>query len=332
MLLCELIFRILAHKDDDRRTGKALFAGIAATSGIACLLRSNGIAVVGLTGLTVLVFALVQCCRRTSNWKASLYGGTTLLTVALLCLVITGPVYSALGVQKASNAEALGVPLNQMARVAALEGTMSDSDKAYMSALLPNESYATAYHPMCTDQLKWNPGFHDELLNNGFWNHWISMFVHNPVMYFEAWELQTCGFWMPNIPWTFDAWNIGGGVPCNISDIYLEQANSYGVYPRNLFGTGEARELFPPDGPSIPVAWVLWLVLFELLCFLLLRQRIWLLVLVPSLGLMLSILLATPIFYWPRYAAVLQLLVPAYIALLAFAMARARNVRQDDAS
>lgn len=326
-LLLELLLRISLQEAGDATRYKPLLVWIAIMSAATCLLRSNGIFVIGLTALALLAVAVVWGCRKRHAWRDMLGGGAVMLCTALVCLVITGPLYSALGVQKASNAEGFGVPLNQMARVMALEGAASESDKEYMNALVSGKSYLDNYHPTCTDRLKWDEGFRNELLEEGFWEHWLSMFAKNPITYFEAWELQTCGFWMPNIPGSFevDSWNIRSGVPCNVFGDFLASANGYGVNPRNLFGFSEARELFPVDGYSIPIAWIFWLLLFEVLCCGLLRHRILILALLPSLGLMASMLLATPIFYWPRYAAALQLMIPVYAALIVFLCAQLRS-------
>lgn len=76
--------------------------------------------------------------------------------------------------------ESLGIPLNQMARVVALDGDMSDSDRAYMDELLPIEEYRSKYRPCCTDLLKWDANFNGAALDEGFLSHWLSMLVRNP--------------------------------------------------------------------------------------------------------------------------------------------------------
>lgn len=95
-------------------------------------------------------------------------------------LLITGPIYNALGISPNEKVEGLGVPVNQMARVVAYDGDMSESDKEYMSSLLPLEQYQEVYAPTCTDPLKWNAQFNPEPLTDGFWSHWLSMLVKIP--------------------------------------------------------------------------------------------------------------------------------------------------------
>lgn len=85
------------------------------------------------------------------------------------CLVITGPVYSAMGVVPSEDVESVGIPLAQMARVAALDGDMSESDRSYMNELLPLDRYKEVYHPSIIDPLKWNDDFNSDHLKDGFW-------------------------------------------------------------------------------------------------------------------------------------------------------------------
>lgn len=145
-------------------------------------------------------------------------------------LLVTGPIYNTLGVSPNENVEGLGVPLNQMARVVACDGEMSESDKEYMSSLLPLEEYQNVYTPTCADSLKWNAQFNSEPLANDFWSHWLSMLVNNPLVYFEAWEMQTFGYWTINHPSAvFGKGNISGGVPRTADD--PREAPSLGIEP-----------------------------------------------------------------------------------------------------
>lgn len=50
-------------------------------------------------------------------------------------MTITGPVYKALNVTPSEKAESIGILLNQMARVAALDGDMTESDKEYLNSM-----------------------------------------------------------------------------------------------------------------------------------------------------------------------------------------------------
>lgn len=274
---------------------------------VMCLLRNNGIYI---AALLFVVFAIAWVVRRQS-W--TLRSAGSLLASVLATWVITVPIYTAVGVSPSERMESLGVPLAQMARVVAVDGDMTDSDREYMNSLLPLEEYKTVYHPCLIDSLKWNSDFHAKALKEGFFQHYVSMFVRNPGTYVEAWVLQTFGFWTVNVPevvW-FDR-NIPYGDPR-----YGDQVTEYGIQTGNLLGSDDAKGIFPLTGVFVPIGVIFWALIYLGLCASLLGRKRWLLVLAPSLALVCTLIVASPIWYWPRYAAALQFLLPLWIVLFA---------------
>lgn len=67
---------------------------------------------------------------------------------------MTGPTYNALGISPNEKVEGLGVPLNQMARVVAYDGDMSESDIKYMASPLPLEKIQGGLCPNVYGPLK----------------------------------------------------------------------------------------------------------------------------------------------------------------------------------
>ena len=287
---------------------------------VMVFLRNNGIFILAVAGMCfgfLSVYALLKNKRRFS--KCSLVALASIGTVFCLFAVVTGPIYSVMGVQPSEESEAVGVPLNQMARVAALDGEMTESDKCYLDSIIPIEEYRNRYHPCCTDLLKWSDGFNNESLKDGMWGHWASMLVLNPNAYLQAWELQTFGFWAVNTEdqagWS---WNVSGGAPRNISISGAAVLGDLGIHP-SIFAINEnALGFFPVDSWSLPVSWLFWLSSYLAVVLLLTRKRLWILGLVPSLVLVFTLFVASPICYWPRYAVLLQLALPYYLLILLF--------------
>ena len=182
-------------------------------------------------------------------------------------MAITSLVYKALNVAPSEKVESVGIPLNQIARVAALDGDMTENDKEYLNSMLPYESYKAIYTPTCTDNLKWNPSFNNEALENDFFNHWFSLFIQNPRAYFEPWELQTFGFWAVNQPLPRECKNISGGVPINISNTYAADLNVYQINAENKLGHDSLRGAFTQDNYSVPISIILWELFFLSICF-----------------------------------------------------------------
>lgn len=270
-------------------------------------LRSNGLAVAAL----VVCWILVCIVRRTA-----LTGYTFIacaLTILMACnCIITGPVYTSLGILPSENEEALGIPLNQMARVAATGAQMSDEDKQYLDSILPLDLYSDVYSPCCIDPIKWNDSFNSTPLHDNFLTHWVSMFIKNPITFFESWELQTFGFWTINQTSVLQLQsNIKAGDPQIEGS--AEWANSAGIYPHSLIDF-DVFDVEPSiDVHGIPIGIVFWCIVF--LCYLLMltNHNHVIIMFLPSFGTLLTLFLASPIWYWDRYGAVLHFLLPFYL-------------------
>lgn len=305
LLLCDLVL----YDQAGRQVGKGWYVAYAALLVTMTFVRNNGFYVTMLIVASLAVILLVSL-RRGGRERARALIPSLVATgvIAAVYLVVTGPVYQAMGVVPSEKVESLGIPLNQMARVVALDGDMSDSDCAYMDELLPLEEYRSKYRPCCTDLLKWDANFNGAALDEGFFSHWLSMLVRNPHAYFDAWVMQTFGFWTVNQTNALGySSNIASGMP--------KDTPTHGIYPSNKLGTPTARELFPANEWSLPAGILFWAVVYLSACLLASGAPRLLLGLVPSWGLVATLLIASPIWYWPRYAFALQCLVPFYLML-----------------
>ena len=318
---CCLVLMVImladAVMEKDSRSGalRLLVFGVLALG--VMLLRNNGLYI---CAALFVVLAIIEVLGRLG--RISLMGSGSRLAIPLgiaiaACLAITGPVYSAMGVVPSEDVESAGIPLAQMARVAALDGDMSESDRSYMNELLPLDRYKEVYHPSFIDPLKWNDDFNSDHLKDGFWAHWVSMFLRNPSMYFEAWELQTFGFWAPNVKGA-------DGLPEN----FLMGA------PYNLMADGEAsagvgfRNLLAPLGDGVDKAFglsawsisgavVFWLLVFSAVLLVSRGRPRFALPLLPFLLLYGTLFIASPIWYWPRYIVAAQFGLPVVLVVVA---------------
>lgn len=294
------------------------------------LLRNNGLYIcVALFVVLAIVVALdrlgcVAPMKSASRLAVSL--GFALVT----CLVITGPVYSAMGVVPSEDVESVGIPLAQMARVAALDGDMSESDRSYMNELLPLDRYKEVYLPSCIDPLKWNEDFNAERLKDEFWTHWASMLSRSPSIYFEAWELQTFGFWAPNVKGADGLpENFLMGVPYNL---VADAKASTGVTFRNLLAPlGDGVDVaIGLSAWSISGAVVFWLLMFSAVLLVSRGRSRFALPLLPFLLLYGTLFIASPIWYWPRYIVAAQFGLPAVLVVVARGMLSGERRSEND--
>lgn len=315
--LTPLLMDFVLSKGKVVKLSKAWIPCMVLLSLIVVFSRNNGIYIIAC--LTVVLAAYLLIAHKRSRTVAN--AGRVLASlcgVIVLFAVVTGPVYKTIGVVPSEKAESVGIMLNQIARVAALDGDMSENDRSYLASIVPYEQYKELYSPTCTDSLKWNASFNADALDDGFFSHWLSLFLQNPRVYFEAWELQTFGFWVVNEPHVYACMNTSGGVIRNTNDNYRSDLDDvYQINAESKLGHDSLRALFPEDSRSIPIGIVFWTLLFLATTLALQRHATWLVALIPSLALIATLIVASPIWYWPRYGAAVQLLIPFYVALAA---------------
>mgnify|MGYP000450048414 CR=1 FL=1 len=210
-----------------------------------------------------------------------------------------------------------------MARVAALDGDMTESDREYLNSIVPLDEYKTLYSPTCTDNLKWSASFNSAALEDDFFGHWFSLFIQNPRAYFEAWELQTFGFWAVNQPDVYAKLNISGGVPRNTVEAYAADWMFTKLTLKTSWGTILYVMCFRKTANQFQLSVIFWSVAFLSICLCLSGRARWVIALVPSLALLGTLIVASPIWYWPRYGAAVQFLIPFYVALVV--MGRRQN-------
>lgn len=292
---------------------RSWIALLLASSLVMVFFRNNGVYILlGVLALLV-IFLIAKSRLRYAKGSCRVVG--CMAAVLLAFGIVTGPFCSFGGVVPSEASESVGIPLNQMARVVALDGDMSESDREYMNSIYPLEEYKSTYTPCCTDNLKWAAGFNNSVLNEGLWGHWASMLVRNPNAYFQAWELQTYGFWAVN-PGNSDrlwSWNINGGVPRNANAAYVDQLVPYGIESNPAALDESWNEMLPMDSWSVPISWLFWTVLYLSICLLAAGKGRWVFALIPSIILVATLAIASPIYYWPRYGAALQFLIPMYV-------------------
>lgn len=295
---------------------------------IICFFRNNGVYIILTVEAVMILIALFQKSR-----KEKIRGLHRLiisnLIVILVVEIITGPIYTSYNLQGEA-VESFGIFLNQMARVVALNGEMSKSDREFMNELLPIEMYSENYHPCSIDLLKWNEKFDEEYLENHkgqFVKVWLSMFAKNPGCYFESWELMTIGYWGIN-RWELneDASNITKG---NL-DI-LNEVENCGIKTSNLLENKyiDFEKIFKTEDASISLAVINWLALFITVLFCIRKKYYWIIITAPTLGNIATLLIASPYAYWQRYGLVQYYLIPIYIVLGMEAIKRKKKYKNN---
>lgn len=226
---------------------------------------------------------------------------------------ITGPLYSAMGIQASEGVESVGVMLNQMARIVVYDGKMSQDDLEFMDHMLSIEKYKEAYRPCVVDLLKWDSEFDTDFVNTHmreFIMTYVSMAIKNPRLALEGWEMTTYGYWVPN-RWElfYDSANVPKG---NLKDL---AASGLNVETVNLLANGkfDVTSVIKNTGSIFYMAIINWFVLLAFICMVSMRRKKEVIALLPSVGLFLTLLIASPYYYWQRYGLAQYYLLPIYV-------------------
>lgn len=96
--------------------------------------------------------------------------------------------------------EVVGIPLQQICRVIAEDGGISQEQKDFMDHLMPLEEIRQRYNPRSVDAIKWSGLFDEEYLSGHkaeFLKIWFQMLRPNFSTYVKAYLEATYYFWRP---------------------------------------------------------------------------------------------------------------------------------------
>ncbi len=268
--------------------------------------RNNGIYIVVLV-----LAALILVYRK--YWKRLLSFSMILVTAVVL---IQGPGYEMLGIEKGSFAESVAIPLQQIGHTVAGNGKMTEEQEEFIDHLLPVETIKEVYDPYMVDAIKFNEGFDKSYLENNkmefLWT-WAKMFPENLKGYIEAYALQTLGYWYVDIT----NWKCTFG---------LEYTDKYEVnIVQNLTGIDSStliqnmivrNDMTPVIRYLFKVALPVWLGLLVCFIMILQRRKKYILSLLPLIGTWGTLMIATPVYCEFRYMFGLHLSLPVLGAFL----------------
>lgn len=323
LLLMLLLFDIAASGGKllaDRRT----LVKLAFLSLWICFFRNNGLYVMILVDLVLIIQYAVRKKHRGVTKPRNF---TAVLVASVLCVaVVTGPVYKAAGIGNGI-VETVGIPLQQMASVVVNKGNMSESDKAFLFSLMPEEDYSKVFTPCCVDNLKWDPKFEGGYLNTHkkeFFKTYFCLLLENPGIYAKEWVLQTYGFWTPNSFWS-GLYSQGLAPLSDGSSLGIVQKDLF----RNVFGFSMQAHL----GVGFQFLYsstLLWVLLFVAALLLAMRKKRFLAAMLPPFAVLLTLLISTPLAEWLRYVLIDVYALPLILLLPWIAGRTEKKVLEDN--
>lgn len=261
-------------------------------SGIGfCLLRSNGlIAFVGTTLLFLLVFKFRQ--------KKLL---VIMAAVIVTSFVLKHPVLKMLDVAQPDITESLSIPLQQVALDVIENDDFTEKEYDLINQVADVAKIPETYLPYISDPIK-------ELIRErgnqkvvsdrkfDYMGLYISRLLKHPSTYVKAWVEQTKGYW--NSGYSYWIWDMS------------QMGHEFGI--RGKVNSGLMNKLvnkylshflkFPLLKPLVSIGFFVWSILIVLCSAIIKKDEKLALVTIPSLMVILTLLVATPVFSEFRYA------------------------------
>ena len=284
------------------RRGRSAFGWMAyfAVGLLVCLLRSNGIFIFAGTALCLIFHKM----RRQKGMKRK-FPRRTFLCIAcvFVCYLLWhGPVLRAMHVQPPDTIEGLTMPAQHLLCAYFKGGSLTEAEREMIERVMPPEGAEEYYNPRLFDPMKnyiREGGDQQAIADNKgeYLKLWLRVGLRNPLQYLVAQIRQTAGFWTYSVP---------------------DYEYVYGEYytAENPLGIETQRKLFSYDSELAMHdylmgfldfynrAWSLglntWLMVF-CMAYAVYRGRN-MMVFAPFVTLLLTLLLATPVYNEFRYA------------------------------
>lgn len=288
-----LIFAWLSHICVPKEKENVFYIVYFVVSILVCLLRSNGIFVFLGTA-----FVLVLSSFRRFHVKQFL----CVMAVLLCYLVYQGPILKALQVEQPDTIEGLSLPAQHLMCTYVKGGNLTDEEIAMINQVAPVDQLEEHYNPYLFDIAKAyiREEGNQQAIEENKWEYfklWLRAGLKNPMLYLEAEVRQTAGYWAYATP----------------HEQYL-----YGEYfmVDNPFGITSERKFFTYDDSLAMGRFLMkfqeiynkvwsiglntWILLFALAYMAYAKKRA--MFCVPYIMLLVSLLLATPVYNEFRYA------------------------------
>ena len=153
------------------------------------LFRNNGIYVL------ILLIPFMSVLIKNYRKKIVISFGVVILAY----VIINGPIFKILNIQKGSIREALSIPLQQFARVTRdHKNTLKKNEKNSINNFLSSENLEKDYYEKISDRVKNN--FNDEYFKYNKWEFiklWITLGIKYPRTYVESFLCNSYGYWYP---------------------------------------------------------------------------------------------------------------------------------------
>lgn len=195
LTLIDLLYNFNEHKIEVKNIIKFSIYTL-----LVIFLRNNG-KFIAIGTILVLFFTYIKGLKKTSyilNIKKFYIINISVIIIAFFIESL----YPVLGIEKTEFIESIGIPIQQIARVVATDGNITESQMELIEKIIPKEIIKEKYRAMLADKIKWDDSFNQQYLEENkseYLKLWFELLIQNPAEYIRAYLLQTSGFWSFNV-------------------------------------------------------------------------------------------------------------------------------------
>lgn len=280
------------------------YAGLIISAFGVCLLRSNGYFAFAFTALCFFLL-----------WKLRKKRIVIIMIIVLAgSFILKQPVLKAIGVAQPDLIESLSIPAQQIARNVVDHNDLTDKQRELLSQVIDIERVPESYKPIISDPIKdlvREKENQDYIRSHAtdFIQLYFSLGVKHPLTYLRGWIDQTRGYWNAG----YSYWRWSDGVEENGLGIY-RTVNSERVHTSLTWYLAQFS--------NQPALWIFlcigffdWLVLIALYIAIIRKDKVGIMLTMPNIMVVLSLLVATPVYSEFRYNYAVFCALPIVIAL-----------------
>ena len=286
LLLTMQTIRII-EKEQDRTLSFKKLIGFIITSILCVFFRNNAI-------YMYMILAIVTLIIFRKYYK--IFIGAFLI-VFLTYYIIKGPVFDYFNILKSASAEYIGMPLQQIGRMAFKNVDFTDEEEILINDLMPIEIMKDAYNPRISDGIKFNKSYNGIVFDENKMEYlklWLNLVKKYPGVALESYSMSTLGYWYPGVEY----WSVSNSIWENDYSLVIDSKTPKTV--QNFISSLESRR-----APILNIQWSIgfcfWLILiFGMLSFKKIGIK-GLYSFVPIFGIWITMMLASPVFGEFRY-------------------------------
>lgn len=256
-----------------------------------CLLRNNGlVAFVGITVLFLIIFRL-------QHKKLVII----MATVIVVSFVLKHPVLKALDVAQPDLMESLSIPIQQVALDVIENDDFTEEESNLINNVADVERIHEAYLPYIADPIKdvVRESHNQQAVSehkSDYLGLYLSRAWKHPWTYVRAWIEQTKGYWNSGYPywiWCLYADGEDIGIHSKVNSAKLDN-----VFNHSLSHFLKSKLL----KPLVSIGFFVWCIMLCLYVAIIRKDKKLALMAIPSLMIIATLLVATPVFSEFRYA------------------------------